>query len=267
MTKREALKSIKKNIESIGYKGYFGLGISLLSFVFTLPEGERVFNRIINVQFVASLISIVSFLYFLYWVYLEIRKLYLEITMHPEVFIIGGTFGEFSASIKIENKEPVRLEDVHIEMIRFSWDKQIWNDIDKFSVGDRFFSSGFSNDRAVSRSPVFIKIAEGVKGKNITRILLDNHARHMPLNKPTSEYSACGEYEMVLKVTGQFIDEVESVSLGEYRTILTHEQIRAHDNWAGQDVFTWKIFEKTDSKKETILKSEREKSLGFTFAK
>ena len=174
MTKRESLKLVNKKIDDIGKKGFIGLGVSLLSLIFALPKGESILDQEINIQIVASIISVVSFVYFLYWVYLEIRKIYFEKTMKFKVNITGESFGKNAAMIKIENKEPVKLQDVHIEMARFSWNKQVWNDIDKFTVGNRFFSSGFSVDRSVSKSPVFVKIAEGIKNPNITHILLDN---------------------------------------------------------------------------------------------
>jgi hypothetical protein len=253
------LKSTDKTIENIGKKGLIALGLSFLSLLFTLPIGESLFGQEINIQLWASLASAFCFIYFLYWIYLEVRRFYLAKTMKYEVFITGDT-ARFFPEIKIENKEPVKIQDIYIEMIRFSWSKSTWNDIDKFNVGDRFFSVGLPSDRSIARSPVYVKIAEAVKGSNLTCIFTDNHTLHMPLNKKLSEYSRSAEYEFVLRVTGKFEDTMESVSFGDYHAVLKHEQIQPHGEWAGQDLFTWTFFEKTGEQKEPTFMIELENS-------
>jgi hypothetical protein len=88
----------------------------------------------------------------------------------------------------------------------------------------------------------------------------------MPLDKQGSEFSKWAKYEFVFRVTGRFADKEESESLGDYRGVLLHEQIQPHGEWAGQDIFKWEFFDKTDEKIESALKLEREKELGFSFA-
>ena len=88
----------------------------------------------------------------------------------------------------------------------------------------------------------------------------------MPLDKEGSEFSKWAKYEFVFRITGRFADENESIPFGDYRAVLIHEQIRKHGKWAGQDIFKWEIFEKTNEKQESILKLEREKTLGFSFS-
>ena len=266
MTKREKYKSARENIiVRSGVVAFLALLFAILSVIFGLPERETILFWEIKVQLVATIVFIIGLGYFVTWACFVFRCVYLKRTITYEVFITGETLGGASASIKIENKEPVKLQDVYIEMIRFSWNEQCWNDIKQFDVGDRFFSVGFSMDRAVLTSPVFIQVAEGIK-INITRFLLDNQTNYMPLDKVGNEFSKWAKYEMVFRVTGRFIDENENVILGEYRTVLRHEQIQPHGNWAGQDVFKWEFFEKTNEKQESILKLEREKTLGFSFS-
>jgi hypothetical protein len=59
MTKRENLKSINERIEDVGKRGYFALGISVLSLLFTLPLGEMVLGQLIDIQLWASIASVV----------------------------------------------------------------------------------------------------------------------------------------------------------------------------------------------------------------
>jgi hypothetical protein len=229
-----------------------------------LPIGETLFDEKISVQLIASITLTISVLVLLYWLYLWGYAFYLKKTMKYEVYITGDT-ARGVPEIKIENKESVKIKDIYVEMIRFSWTKSVWNSIDKFSVGDTFFSVGLSGDRSVAKSPVYIKIAEIVSIPNLTAILLDNNTLYMPLNKKISEFSKQAKYEFVFRITGRFADREESESLGDYRGVLVHEQIQPHDEWKGQDIFKWEFFDKTNEKIESILKLEREKELGFVF--
>lgn len=265
MTKRECTKEVVAAIEEVGKKGFISFGISLLSLVFALPKGETLFWKEINIQLLASIISVFTFSYFLYWVWLEIKKSWLEKTMKYEVEITGET-GRLFPEIKIQNNEPVNIEDIHVEMIRFNHRPLYGWDMSKhFNVGDKFFSIGLPENRTVSRSPVYVKIAEAEKGiDNLTILLTDNHQRRFPLEKDGSEFSKWSEYEIVFRIRGKFSDSDSAESFGDYRTILRHEQIQPHGNWAGQDVFTWVLFEKTDERRELELKSERTKNWAFT---
>jgi hypothetical protein len=103
-----------------------------------------------------------------------------------------------------------------------------------------------------------VRIAEPIKEFNHTCILTDTHTLPMPLDKKGSEYSRWAEYEFVFRVTGKFEDKKESVSLGNYRAILKHEQIQPRGEWIGQDLFVWTFFKGTNDKEEIALKKERE---------
>jgi hypothetical protein len=264
MTKREKSIQTEKRKDKFSPIGKFDSIVAFLSLVFTLPIGETLFGEEVPVQLIASITLTISVLILLYWLYLWGYALYLEKTMKFEVYI-SGDISRTVPEIKIENKEPVNIEDVHVEMIRFSWNKSVWNDIDKFTIGDRFFSIGLPENRRVSRSPVYVKIAEGIKNPNITHILLDNHTRHMPLDKQGSEFSKWAKYEFVFRIMGRFADKESSESFGDYRGVLLHEQIQPHGEWAGQDIFKWEFFDRTDEKVESVLKLEREKELRFSF--
>jgi hypothetical protein len=87
----------------------------------------------------------------------------------------------------------------------------------------------------------------------------------MPLDKQGSEFSKWAKYEFVFRIMGRFADKESSESFGDYRGVLLHEQIQPHGEWAGQDIFKWEFFDRTDEKVESVLKLEREKELGFSF--
>ena len=120
---------------------------AVLSVIFDLPEKETLLGHVVNIQLLATIVSIIGFGVFGAWLFLRIYLFYPTKTMKYEVYITGDV-SRIIPEIKIENKEPVKIQDIYVEMIRFSWNKQVWNDINKFTVGDRFFSVGLSDDRS-----------------------------------------------------------------------------------------------------------------------
>jgi len=256
-TKRESLKTTKIKIENISKFGYISLGIGILALLFTLPIGETIFNYPMNIQLIASIVLVIIILFFLYWIWLLVYKFYLEKTMSLEIYVSGLVpFGGDWAEIKIENKEPVNLSEVYIELQRFSWTKTSWNDVDSLTseTSNNFFSNGLIEiSRKVSRQPIFVKIAKR-GGKNITEILLDNYSAYLPLNPTTIPLAFNHEYEFVFDITGKFDDDDKSISLGKYYGKLIHEQIQPHGDFIEQNIFKWEEFYKTSDEKE-ILKA------------
>ena len=207
MTKRESHKTVEKFVSTrFDVVAILGLIFAVLSVIFDLPEKETLLGHVVNIQLLATIVSIIGFGVFGAWLFLRIYLFYPTKTMKYEVYITGDV-SRIIPEIKIENKEPVKIQDIYVEMIRFSWNKQVWNDVNKFTVGDRFFSVGLSDDRSVARSPIYVKIAEPI-GK-FTCILLDNNVRHMPLDKRGSEFSKWARYEFVFRITGKFVDKEE----------------------------------------------------------
>ena len=265
VTKRESFKKAIISIDEIGKKGFISLGLSLLSYLVSLPIGETLFGKEINIQSWLTIFSFITFAYFIYYVWLEGKRFWLKKTMTYEVEITGET-GRLFPEIKIQNNEPVNIEDIHIEMIRFNHRPLYgWDMSEHFNVGDKFFSVGLPENRTASRSPIYIKIAEPVKGLGgLTLFLTDNHQRHFQLENDGKEFSKWSEYEIVFRITGKFSDSDSAESFGDYRTVLRHEQIQQHGNWVGQDIFQWTLFKKTNEKEEAELKAERTKNWCFT---
>jgi hypothetical protein len=268
MTKRELRKSSRTVLSRFSITGFIGLIAGLISTIFSLPKGQTMMNLFtINIQLVALIFSIIGFSVFIAWIIFIIRHIYLELTTMPEVVITGENIWGQTAEIKIDNKEPVDLTDIYIKLVRFCWNRSVWNDVKSLTgmTANNFFSKGLVEaSRTVSRSPVFVNIAKAIDTKNRTKLLLDNHSAYMPLNEK-SETLAEHEYELVFEITGRFKDDNKSILLGQYYGRLFHEQIQAAQRVARQDNFKWKELYKTSDKRENILKAEREKQLSFSF--
>ena len=120
MTKRESRKAIEKFISTnFDVVAILGLIFAILSVIFGLPERETFLNWEIDIQLLATIISITGFSVFGAWLFLRIYLFYLNRTMKYEVYITGDTLRTVP-EIKIENKENVKIQDVYVEMIRFS---------------------------------------------------------------------------------------------------------------------------------------------------
>lgn len=268
MTKRESLKYSRKFLGKFSLGGFVGLIIAALSLIFSLPEGQTFMNLwTIDIQFIALITFILGTIVFLVWVVFFVRHIILELTTEPNVTITGKTLLNSPAEIKIENNEPVNLSNAYIKLVRFRWNKSVWNDLKSLTElkSNNFFSKGLTEvNRTISRSPIFVQIAKGIETKNITKILLDNHSAYMPL-KEKNDISASYEYEFVFEITGKFDDDDTSSLLGKYYGKLYHEQIQAHERVAKQDIFKWKEFYKTSDKQEQKIKKKAEKELGFSF--
>jgi hypothetical protein len=269
MTKREALKSSRSNLAKFSLGSFISLIVGAISLVFALPMGQTFMDLFtINVQFAALILSIVLLSVSSIWIIYLVRHFFLWLTMSPEVQITGETIWGKSAEIRIENGEPVDLLDVYVKLARFCWNKSIWNDVKSLTgvTSNNFFSGGLVEaNRTISRSPIFVTIAKSIETPNITRLLLDNNRANMPLN-PKNDVSAEQEYEFVFEITGRFRDEDESVLLGKYYGRLYHEQIQVNKLAHRQDNFKWVQFYKTSDAKESKLKKEREKQLGFSLS-
>ena len=269
MTRRENLKRITNILEKINLPGSLGLILTILSVIFGLPKGQTFMNLFtIDIELVAFIVVSIAFIVSMIYLILVLYWLYLKFTMLPDVEITGESILGQSAEIKIENREPVDLLDVYIKLIRFSWNKSIWNDVKSLTgmTSNNFFSRGLVDvNRTISRSPVLVHVAKPIVANIFTRFLLDNNNANMPLNVD-NENSASKEYELVFEITGRFRDETHSTLLGKYYGKLLHQKIKTIDHSAGQHIFKWIEFYKTSNKKEGKLKSEREKSLGFSFS-
>lgn len=261
MTKRERLKSVKsflsKEISLVGVGGFI---LGFIGILFILPPGEKLLEKVIDIHLWASIAVGIGFSVFGIWFILVISRIYLKLTMKPEVFVTGNinSFEEY-AIIQIENKEPVGLSNVHVELIRFRWTKSMWNDV-KNLKGNIYFSDGFNNDRIVSGPPVFIKIAARSNTKACTDIFLEKNLR-MKLNN-RNDGTAINTYEFVFKVYGKFDDEDGRTELGLYRGVLQHKHNLSHDNHIHLDSFEWLEFKKTNPRQEIKLKKQREIDLG-----
>lgn len=263
--KRLILNSGKSLISKFSLAGLLGLIIQIIGLINPLPNdgivlGESIKGSVLmNIMLIIG--SVMVGLYIIAWLFFHLCKPKFDIKVEGRTFIN-------SVQIEITNTDPVDLSHVQIDIVRFSNNKSLWNDIKPITqvLNNNCFSKGLEKaDGKISRKPVFIEIAQASEIDGLTEFFFDIESKYFPLENKI-DGSAFQEYEIVLKFSGHFEDEKKSQEIGIYYGKLRHTQISAQGIYARKDDFHWLEFYETSLSKEKKMKKEREKLLGFSLS-